>query len=82
MSSNDAVLAINQNRVCPAVFDDTGRDLDDLAFGVRAWIAGVGNQRLDLAVLNVERIQSVNPKNKTRRALSQGGLYEKDGGGR
>jgi hypothetical protein len=49
---------------------------------VRARIAGVGNQRLDLAVLDVERAQSRNPKSKTRRALPPGGLsVNEDSGG-
>ena len=74
VSGNDAVVAIDQDRVCPAVLDDAGRDLGDLALGVRARVAGVGNQRLDLAVLDVERVQSGNPKNKTRQALPPDGL--------
>lgn len=71
---DDAVVAIDQDRVRPAVLDDAGRDLGNLALGVRARIAGVGNQRLDLAVLDVERVQSGNPKNKTRQALPPDGL--------
>jgi hypothetical protein len=74
VSGDDAVVAIDEDRVCPAVLDDAGRDLGDLTLGVRARIAGVGNQRLDLAVLDVERVQSGSPKSKTRRALPPGGL--------
>ena len=73
---NDAVVAIDQDRVRPAVLDDAGRDLGNLALGMRARIAGVGNQRLDLAVLDVELVQSGFPKNETRRALPLGGLVE------
>jgi hypothetical protein len=73
---NDAVVAIDQDRIRPAVLDDAGRDLGDLALGVRARIASVGNQRIDLAVLDVERVQSGFPKSKTRRALPPGGLSE------
>ncbi|MCY1374099.1 hypothetical protein D9M69_614160 [compost metagenome] len=76
MPGDDAVVAVDQDRIRPAVLDDAGRDLGDLAFGVRARIAGVGNQRLDLTVLDVERVQSGNPKSKTRRALPLGGLVE------
>ncbi len=36
----------------------------------------LGNQRLDLAVFDVERVQSGSPKSKTRRALPPGGLGE------
>ena len=54
---DDAVVAVDEDRVRPAVLDDAGRDLGDLTLGVRARIAGVGNQRLDLAVLDVERVQ-------------------------
>ena len=73
---DDAVVAIDEDRIRPAVLDDAGRDLGDLGIMVRARIAGVGNQRLDLAVLDVERVQSGNPKSKTRRALPPGGLVE------
>jgi hypothetical protein len=31
---------------------------------VRAWIAGIGDQRLDLAVLDVERVQNLFLENK------------------
>ena len=71
---DDAVVAVDQDRIRPAVLDDAGRDLGDLALGVRARIAGVGYQRLDLAVLDVERVQSGFPKNETRRALPLDGL--------
>jgi len=50
VTGDDAAVAVHQNRVRPAVLDDAGRDLGDLRLGMRARIAGVGNQRLDLGV--------------------------------
>jgi hypothetical protein len=64
VARDDAVVAINQYRVRPAIFDDAGGDLGDLRIGMCARIAGVGNQRLDLAVLDVERIQRGCPENR------------------
>ena len=45
-----------------------------LLVGVRARIAGIGDQRLDLAVLDVERVQNRFLKKKTRRRKTVGGL--------
>ncbi len=64
VARDDAVVTINQDRVRPAIFDDAGGDLGDLRIGMCARIAGVGNQRLDLAVLDVERIQRGCPENR------------------
>jgi hypothetical protein len=47
-------LAIHQDRVGPAELDDAGRELGDLRLGMRARIAGEGDQRLDLPVLDVQ----------------------------
>ncbi len=59
MTGNDAVVAIDQDRIRPAVLDDAGCDLGNLRLGMRARIAGVGNQRLKFAVLDVQWIQNV-----------------------
>jgi hypothetical protein len=74
VARDDAVVAIHQHRVRPAVLDDAGGDLGHLIVSVRARIAGVGNQRRDLAVLDVEVVQNQFLKKKTRRRKSVGGL--------
>ncbi|WP_445083377.1 hypothetical protein [Burkholderia multivorans] len=58
MASDDAVIAVDQDRVGPAELGDAGGDARDLFVAVRARIAGVGNQRLDLAVRDGERVQN------------------------
>jgi len=70
---DDAVVAIDENRVGETELDDRCGNPGDLRVGVRA---GVGNQGIDRAVLDVERAQSGNPKSKTRRASPPGGLGE------
>jgi hypothetical protein len=74
VARNDPVVAVHQHRIRPAVLDDAGGDLGHLIVGVSAWIAGVGDQRLDLAVLDVERVQNRFLKKKTRRRKTVGGL--------
>jgi len=74
VARDDAVVAIHQQRIGPAVLDDAGGDLGDLRIGVRARIAGVGDQRLDLAVLDVERVQNRFLK-KLRPAQGRSGLW-------
>ena len=70
VSRDDAVVAIDQDRVRPAVLDNAGRDLGDLRFGVRARVAGVGDQRLDLAVLDVQWVQGFGFQKNKRSAVS------------
>ena len=62
VASDDAVVAVHQHRIRPTVLDDAGGDLGHLLIVVRSWIPGVGDQRLDLAVLDVEHIQFVSLK--------------------
>jgi hypothetical protein len=82
VAGDDAVRAIDKDRVGPAELDDAGRDLGDLALGVRARIAGVGDQRLDLAVLDVERVQRASPKAKpAERCRPAGWKMRKSGAG-
>ena len=64
VASDDAVVAIHQYRICPTVLDDACGDLGHLLVVVRSRIPGVGDQRLDLAVLDVEHIQFVSLKKK------------------
>jgi hypothetical protein len=54
VTGDDAVVAIDQDRVGPPVLDDAGGDLGHLLGGVGTRIPGARNQRLDLAVLDVE----------------------------
>ena len=64
MPGDDAACAIDQNRIRPAVLDDAGRDLGDLRLGMRARIAGVGNQRLNLrySTLSVFKVDASKTK--------------------
>ena len=54
MAGDDAVLAVDQDRVGPAERLDGGGDLRDLGGGVGAGIAGVGDQLIQGAVLDRE----------------------------
>src|SRR5581483_1667958 len=50
---NHAIRA-HEDWICPAKFNDRGRDLRYLLLGVRAGIAGEGNQPLDGPALDLE----------------------------
>ena len=51
---DDAALAVDQDRVVEAELPDAGRDLGDLFLAVRARIAGIGDQRLDRAIVDLQ----------------------------
>jgi hypothetical protein len=61
---DDAVVTIDQDRVGEAELRDGSGDLGDLRLAVRARVARVGDQRLDLAVLDGKRVQGRSPKAK------------------
>ena len=74
-------IDIDQDRRGPAELGDACSDLGDLRIVVRARIAGVGNQRLDLAVLDVERVHAdAGPENEKPADESRGGWSGIDGG--
>ena len=64
MTGNNTIGAIDQNRICPAVLNDAGGDLGHLRISVRAGISGVRNQRVNLAVLDVQLFQDWFSKKK------------------
>ena len=66
------LLAIDQDRIGPAELDDAGGDLGHLRVGVRARIAGEGDQRLDLAVLDVQGFGHRNAKTRHRGGSEMG----------
>lgn len=72
MSGDDAVDAVDQDRVGPAELDDTGGDLGDLCIGVDAWIAIIRIQVLDLSVLDVECVQWVCPEMQNPPCMTTG----------
>jgi hypothetical protein len=75
VTGDHTVLAIDQDRVGPAELGDAGGDARDLLVAVRARIAGVGDQRLDLAVRDGERVQNRCLGNEeARRRRTVGGL--------
>ena len=64
MSGDDPMLPIDEDRISPAVLDDAGGNLGHLRFGVGTGIPGERNQRLNLAVLDVEHVLFVYSKMK------------------
>ena len=67
VARDDAVVAINQNRVRPAIFDDAGGDLGDLRIGMCARIAGVGISASTLRYSTLSVFKDGVLKKKTRR---------------
>ena len=54
VAGDDAVLAVDEDRVGPAELPDRAGDLRDLRVGVGAGVAGVGDQRGERALLDRE----------------------------
>ena len=52
VARNDAILAVDQDRVRPAELADGSSDLGDLGIRVRAGIVGEGDERRDRAVFD------------------------------
>jgi hypothetical protein len=50
----DAVLAVNEDWLCPAKLADGSGDLGDLLVGVCAGVPGVGDQALDIPMLDCQ----------------------------
>ena len=74
VARDDTLDRIHQDRRGPAELGNAGGDLGDLRIAVRARIAGVGDQRLDLAVLDVERVHAdAGPENEKPADESRGG---------
>ena len=56
VTGDHVVLAVDQDRCAPAELTDAGRDLGHLCLRMLLGIAGIGDQRLDLAVLDVDGV--------------------------
>ena len=64
MTGNNTVFTIDQHRIGQAELNDAGGDLGHLRIRVRAGISGVRNQRVNLAVLDVQLVQDWFSKKK------------------
>ena len=54
MAANYPVVAVDQQRICPAILDDAGGQLGYLRLGVRTSVATIGDQRLNPPVFDVQ----------------------------
>ena len=63
-----AADTVDQHRICPAKLSDAGGDLNHLLLAVGARVAGERDQRVNLAVLDVEGIHGFDVSKKMRPA--------------
>lgn len=75
MAGDDAAAPIDEDGVVEAELANAGGDLGHLRLGVRAGIAGVGDQGVEWAVLDVQGVQGgVLGNEQTRRRQAVGGF--------